>query len=113
MDAPAIERTSRIAALNDAFRTTFRGGRVTMTPGINALHKATLGRIICAVVAFDTWTLGNDPNQEHDFGAVAVDGRRVFWKIDYYDPSMEAGSEDPADPERTTRVLTIMLAEEY
>jgi hypothetical protein len=55
----------------------------------------------------------NDPHGEHDFGNFTLAGRKFFWKIDYYDAAMEFGSEDPADPSKTTRVLTIMLASEY
>jgi Protein of unknown function (DUF3768) len=31
----------------------------------------------------------------------------------YYDREMIHGLEDPADPDKTTRVLTIMLVNEY
>jgi Protein of unknown function (DUF3768) len=36
-----------------------------------------------------------------------------LFKIDYYDASIDFGSEDPADLSKTTRVLTIMLAEDW
>ena len=62
---------------------------------------------------FGSFTEDNDPHEEHDFGVVEHGGVRCLWKIDYYDREMEMLSPDPADPSVTTRVLTIMLADEY
>lgn len=103
-----------IASLNDAFRRSFIGGRVLLTAGITSLSEADRIGIMHAVASFGSFTPDNDPYGEHDFGRIdhPVAGR-IFWKIDYYDPSMEQGSEDPADPSKTVRVLTIMLASEY
>ena len=46
-------------------------------------------------------------------GALDVQGHRIFFKLDYYDPNMTYLSDDPADPTKTVRVITIMLADEY
>ena len=112
MDRP--NNSAKIRALNDAFRTTFAGGQVVVTIGVNALSKELLTEVIGKVRAFDAFTADNDPNDEHDFGSFEVGGEQFFWKIDYYDKTdMDSGSEDPADPSKTIRVLTIMLREEY
>jgi Protein of unknown function (DUF3768) len=103
----------RIRELNDRFRTTFSGGRVMTTAGVAALSEATRQEVFNRVRAFDAFTPDNDPGKEHDFGNFTLAGRKFFWKIDAYDAEMQFGSEDPADPTKTTRVLTIMLAEEY
>jgi hypothetical protein len=44
---------------------------------------------------------------------LTVAGQHILFKIDYYNTTLTAGSPDPADPAVTTRVLTIMLPEEY
>ena len=103
----------KIRALNDAFRTTMTGGTVLLTAGVNALPSDVKAMVIRRVATFSDFNEENDPHGEHDFGSFEVAGRKFFWKIDYFDAKMEFGSEDPADPTKTTRVLTIMLAEEY
>ena len=103
----------KIRALNDEFRRTFTGGKVMMTAGIAALPEAARALVLNEVRTFDAFTADNDPHGEHDFGNFEVDGCKIFWKLDYFDAAMEFGSEDPADPLKTTRVLTIMLASEY
>ena len=104
---------TRIAALNDAFRASFRGGRVVLTAGVDALPAMVKAAALQQVASFADFNADNDPYGEHDFGAFAFCGRKFLWKIDYYDRELTFGSEDPADPDQTTRVLTLMLAEEY
>ncbi len=105
--------SDRIRALNDAFRRTFVGGAVMITAGVEAMPLDQRRSLLQKVRSFDAFGEDNDPHGEHDFGAVDEAGVRCFWKIDYYDRKTEFGSPDPADPAVTTRVLTIMRADEY
>ena len=105
--------TEKIRALNDAFRTTMTGGKVLLTAGVNALPSDVKAMVIQRVVTFSEFNEENDPRQEHDFGNFSLAGCKFFWKIDYLDAKMEFGSEDSSNPSKTTRILTIMLVEEY
>jgi hypothetical protein len=106
-------KADRIRSLNDAFRRTFVGGAVMITQGVEAMPLDQRRSLLQKIRSFDAFSEDNDPHHEHDFGSVDEAGVRCFWKIDYYDRKTEFGSPDPADPAVTTRVLTIMLAEEY
>ena len=107
------DRTARIRALNDILRTTFIGGKVLMTHSIASLPAETKASILERVRTFDAFTKDNDPYGQHDFGSFEITGETILWKIDYYDEECVYGSSDPADPSKTTRVLTIMFACEY
>ena len=111
----AGDKAAKIRELNDAFRTTMdqRLGRVMFTAGVNALSNVHKTLLLERVRTFDAFTEDNDPHQEHDFGSIEFLGRKFFWKLDYYDSTMTYGSEDPSNPTKTTRVLTIMRSEEY
>lgn len=105
--------TARIRALNDAFRRSFVGGRVLLTIGVSELPDADKAAVLEKIRTFAAFDAGNDPHGEHDFVAIEHCGERYFGKIDYYAADLRFGSENPADPEQTTRVLTIMRADEY
>jgi Protein of unknown function (DUF3768) len=107
------EAAARICRLNDSLRSTFTGGKVVMTDGVAALAEADLAQLLSKVQLFDDFNGDNDPHSEHDFGSVELAGTTYFFKVDYYAPDMDGGSEDPADPAKTTRVLTVMRADEY
>ena len=90
------DKTARIRQLNDQLRTTLTGGRIVMTSGVDALVPSVKQQVVDRVRKFDTFNKDNDPFNEHDFGAFEIVGDKFFWKIDYYNAAMDAGSEDPS-----------------
>jgi len=109
----AANRGDFIRSLNDNLRRTGEGGRVVLTVGVTSLPATVVGDIVASVARFDAFNADNDPYGEHDCATLEVGDHRAIWKIDYYDRDLMFGSEDPANPLVTTRVLTIMLAGEY
>jgi hypothetical protein len=113
MSQPCPHTACRIRQLNDDFRRSFIGGAVVVTAGVDALPKDRRRSLLRRVREFQDFSVDNDPHGEHDFGAVEEQDVRCFWKIDYFDREMSSHSPNAADPTVTTRVLTVMLAEEY
>ena len=113
MNTSTDSKADRIRSLNDAFRRTFIGGAVMITAGVEAMPLDQRRSLLQKIRSFDAFSENNDPHHEHDFGSVEEAGVRCFFKIDYYDRKTEFGSPDPADPAVTTRVMTIMRADEY
>lgn len=127
MTSSTRSRSERIARLNDRARQAMGLACVAVaTEGFQALSDGDQSRVRELVETFDAFTPDNDPYGERDFGAIYLDGddlwtttrpvrpaETVFWKIDAYDRDLRFGSEDPANPGVTRRVLTIMLAWEY
>lgn len=124
------EKLARIRTLNDAARRE-PGVACTanMTTGVAALPDLDRLTVLLHVMRYDQFDGDNDPYGEHDFGAVYrlasgewtqrrpadadTIAQTVFWKIDYYDNSLQWGSDEPWDALKTARVLTVMLAGEY
>jgi hypothetical protein len=52
---------NKIAFLNDAFRTTFRGGKVMMTSGVDELPDCVKAEALVQVAKFSEFTADNDP----------------------------------------------------
>jgi hypothetical protein len=57
----------RRSDLNDAFRRSFSGGKVTMTAGVYALPDMVKAAALQKAATFDEF---NDPHGEHDFGSL-------------------------------------------
>ena len=102
-----------IATLNDKFRKSFIGGEVLLSAGIAAMSSENKANIVSMVQNFNDFTEDNDPYKEHDFGSFDYKCEKILWKIDYYDLNNQYHSENPANPDITNRILTIMTVFEW
>ena len=109
----AVPRAEAIARLNDALRKEGVGGTIMVTRGVLAITGYNSPELSEALAAYDAFVADNGPHGERDFGDLALWGQDLLWKIDYYDSDLRYGSDDPSDPEKTKRVLTVMLTREW
>jgi hypothetical protein len=103
-----------ITELNDRFRQHNLGhGQVRIAPMVEMMPIEQRQALLTMVRSFNDFNEDNDPYAEHDFGTVEFEGKKYFWKIDYYaDSSYGYETEDPSSPS-TRRVLTVMHSSEY
>jgi hypothetical protein len=98
-----MERRDKIIALNDQLRTTFKGGRVQTTPSVYQLDDRLRGRALCTLARYSRFS----GDSEHDSGVFIFAGFAFEWRIEYRGADGTGHSADPADPDKTMRVLTL------
>jgi hypothetical protein len=108
-----LPRAEVIARLNDQLRKTGQGGTIVVTRSVRNLPGFDAAALMEGLGAYSVFDADNDPHGERDFGDLALFGTDLLWKIDYYDQDLRFGSNDPADPNVTRRVLTVMVAAEW
>ncbi len=98
-----MKNRARIIELNDQLRTTFKGGRVQMTPAVYNLDPQLRGRALWAMARCNKF----DHTGEHNWGVMIFAGYVFEWRIEYRGTDGTGVSPDPADPAKTFRVLTL------
>lgn len=107
MTQEQVADVSKTAILNDEFRRSGLG--VVLTNGAQSVDD--LNGLMRAVRVYEKFSEDNDPYGERDFGSIQWFDDKIFWKIDYYNQTLD-GWADPTSSE-CQRVLTVMLADEY
>jgi hypothetical protein len=98
-----MDRLAKIVALNDQLRTSFKGGRVQMTPSVYELDDRLRGRALSVLARYNKFA----PDSEHDWGTFIFAGFSFEWRIECRSKGGSGPSPNPADPDRTLRVLTL------
>ena len=104
----------RIAELNDLFRQEDEPELSQRSLWVETLPETEQQALLNQVRRFTAFGPEHDPYGERSAGAFAWSGdSQIIWRIDYHDQSLEYGSDDPADPTVTTRLLTLTLADAH
>ena len=103
-----MDRRAKIIALNDQLRTTFKGGRVQMTPSVYQLDDRLRGRALSVLARYSKF----HPENEHNWGTFIFAGYSFEWRIEYRNNDGIAPSPDASDPEQTLRVLTLYVMDD-
>lgn len=115
---PRVDRIEAIARLNDRARLGLDPtARIVITRNCLAAFcdPDTVDAVMVQaqlLAAFRRCQFSAD-SPERDFAAILFRERKVWLKVDYFDRSLEYGSDDPADAAITTRVITVLLPEDY
>ena len=117
------EHTALVAMQNDQFRRwhtigerkpgIYVPGRSVWTAAFDEAGGEFQRSALKAIGGIETFEPDSDPDGFHDFGAVEIDGRSVWFKIDAYDTAYRFGSENPANLSITCRVLTILFPSDW
>jgi len=100
-----VNKREKIIELNDQLRTTFKGGRIQMTPDFYQLDPRLRGRALYVMGRYNKF----DHESEHDSGVFIFAGYSFEWRIEYRSGDGTSASLHPADPEKTLRVLTLYV----
>ncbi len=99
---------AKIIELNDQLRTTFRGGKVQVVPSVHALDARLCGRALVAMSRCSKFA----HNSQHDWGRFTFAGYAFEWCVEYRSRDGTSVSPDPADSEKTVRVLTLSAVDD-
>ena len=106
LDQPSVvDKRRKIIELNDQLRTTFKGGRVQMTPSVYELDARLRGRAMLVLSRYRNF----HDDSEHDGGVFIFAGYSFEWSIEYRAVDGAGLSKNPADPAGTFRVLTLYV----
>jgi len=108
--APPVSSDDPTRGFNDRLRQTFTGGRVVLSPSVLALPAEANAEVLGRVRAFTKFDADNE--RHHEFGRFEFSGHVYCFEIECCTRTQD-GSTDHEDAGKTTRVLTIMRADEY